>query len=544
MKLNRLYLAVFAILLVACSTTEEQSEPTTFQNPVIPGFYPDPSMCRVGDDYYLVNSTFEWFPGIPIFHSKDLVNWKQIGHVLNRKSQLNMVDNKFSSGVWAPTIRYHEGTFYVTATCQRCGKNMYVTSDKPEGPYSDPIYIDAPPGIDPSFLFDDDGRVWFSANKKSKPELYPGHRMIYVQEINIETGELLGEQYDLTTGWADSARATEAPHIYKVNGKYHLIVAEGGTWTDHAVTMFVSDSATGPYESYEHNPVLTHRNFKDNPITSTGHADIVQTQNGEWWAVALAVRPVENEAYYLGRETFLIPVKFENDRFYFAPDSGMVKLEDVRPDLPWTPIENNYSDDFNDTTLNFMWNFLRTPQYKWYSLTEIPGKLKINTRPEKVTEWTNPSLIARRFQHHKFTVSTKVDFEPQAANEEAGLVAMQNDRYNYRLVIQGEANDLKLVLYKVYNKSRKKFTEQIIAAEPIKSGELVLSMKVEGMNVEFFYGTAKESLKNIGGVQDARPFTSNAAGGFIGAYVGMYTSSNGTESSNSAIFDWFEYTPN
>ncbi|MCG8697460.1 MAG: glycoside hydrolase family 43 protein [Bacteroidales bacterium] len=542
-KLTVLFASLVLLFLSWGCKTETEIE--TYNNPVIPGFHPDPSVCRVGEDYYLVNSSFEWFPGIPIYHSKDLVNWKPIGHVLTRPSQLKMVDNKFSSGVWAPTIRYHEGTFYVTATCMRCGRNFYVSSDKPEGPYSDPIYIDAPNGIDPSFYFDEEGRAWFSANRKPKEREWEGHTVIYVQEIDIKTGELLGERYDLTTGFDEKARATEGPHIYKVDNHYYMVCAEGGTWEDHAISLFRSEKITGPYEPVHNNLVLTHRHLKDNPVTSTGHADLVQTQNGEWWAVLLGVRPLEDRNHWsLGRETFLVPVEFKDSTFVFAPEHQQVMLEDKRPNLPWTPVEINHSDDFSSNTLDFKWNFLRTPLTKWHSLSNTPGWLEINLRPETVKTFCNPSFIARRFQHHQFTALTKLKFEPKADNETAGLVAMQNHHCHYRLVLSKTSEQQFVKLYKVYNKSRKIQTEQVIDSVAYAGNEVVFGMKVSGMDVMFSYGKNKESLQDIGGVNSVLPFSSRAAGGFIGAYVGMYASSNGEESDNKALFDWFEYIPN
>ena len=543
---NALIVTILGIILFACSSNKSEQE--TFKNPVIPGFYPDPSVCRVGDDYYLATSSFEWFPGIPIFHSKDLVNWKQIGHALTRPSQLNMVKNRASSGVWAPTIRHHNGLFYLIATCKQCGDNMYVTSKTAEGPYSDPVFLKTPNGIDPSLFWDDDGRCWFTANRKPQPEKWPGHRIIYIQELDLKKGELIGEPIDLTFGIKDSIPGTEAPHIYKINGTYYLITAEGMTWNNHMVCMYYSDKVTGPYKQVPHNPVLSHRDKPESPIQHTGHADLVQTQNGDWWAVLLGVRKFGNN-YYLGRETFLTPVSFDGIQPVFNPGIGEVLIKDKRPNLPWTPVVTNHSDDFAEHTLMPFWNFLRTPQTKWYDLKSEPGWLGLHLRPETVKDVANPSLIARRFQHHQFTAQTKLRFEPQNTHEVAGLVALQNDRFHYRLemslnpdsVSEESETPYEIRLYKVFSKQRKQLNEVLIAQAPYSENLVILNMEVDNMDVRFSYGTSGSTLIPIGDTQSCEPFTSNYAGGFTGAYVGMYASSQGTYSENIAWFDWFKY---
>ncbi|HHE72603.1 MAG TPA: glycoside hydrolase family 43 protein, partial [Chloroflexi bacterium] len=286
--------------------------PQTFRNPILSGFYPDPSICRVGDDYYLVNSSFEYFPGLPIFHSRDLVHWRQIGHVLDRPEQLNLDGVRPSGGLYAPTIRYHAGTFYVTNTLvdgPGPKGNFIVTATDPAGPWSEPVWLDDAPGIDPSLFFDEDGRVWYVGNRHAFEGHYPGHCEIWLQELDLENMTLVGERYLLWDGALKGAVYAEGPHLYRVNDHYYLMIAEGGTGHDHAVTIARSDSITGPYYPNPRNPILTHRHLgQDYPIVGTGHADLVETQYGEWWMVALAMRPYDGYFYNLGRETFLIPV--------------------------------------------------------------------------------------------------------------------------------------------------------------------------------------------------------------------------------------------
>jgi len=518
-----------------------QNPPEKFKNPIMPGFYPDPSICRVGDDYYLVNSSFEWFPGIPIFHSKDLINWKQIGHVLNRPSQLNMVNNKFSSGVWAPTIRFHEGKFYVIVTCKQCGSNMYVFADKPEGPYSEPVYLNTPPGIDPSLYWDDDGKCWFTANRFAEKPEWPAQHIIYIQELDLEKEQLIGEPIDLTYGMKVGTQATEASHIYKINGTYYLITAEDMTWEKHMVCMYYSDKITGPYKSVDHNPVLSHRDKPNSPIQHTGHADIVQTQNGDWWAVMLGVRKVDKN-YYLGRETFLTPVSFDGVQPVFNPGVGKILMVDRRPDLPWTPVYNfPEKDEFKSDTLSLYWNFLRTPQTQWFDLKTKKGWLGIDLRPETTMDQSNPSLIARRFQHHQFTATTKMKFAPQSQNEVAGIVAIQNLNFQYRLELGLKGDNKVVSLFKVFSKNKKEQSVKLVDQKIYSDEDIILSMQVNMMDVEFFFGKDDKHMENIGGKQSCDAFCSNHSGGFTGAYVGMYASSQGEESTNKAWFDWFIY---
>ena len=531
-----------AFLLLLLLFTASLQAQKTFKNPILSGFHPDPSLCRVGDDYYMITSSFEWFPGIPIFHSKDLVNWEQLGHVLNRPSQLQMRDGlKASNGLWAPTIRYHNGMFYVICTATGCGGNFFVTAKNPQGPYSEPIFIKEAPGIDPSLFFDDDNKVWYcgsiNGDNKIPPRQYPAEDRIYVQQINLTNGEFVGERYIVTSGYAINSPYGEAPHIYKINGKYYLMIAEGGTWENHAVTVFTADKVNGPYTPFVCNPVLTHRHLgNDIDITTIGHADWVQTQNGDWYAVMLGVRPVDG-FNMLGRETFLTSVKFQGEQPVFNPGVGRVLMEDKFPNLSEAQVEAPPSrDEFTGETLSHCWNFLRTPFECWYSLQK--GKLWLNLRPNKLTEFTNPSLIALRIQHHQFQTIAAMQLTTLGAGEEAGVVIMQNDRFHYRLVIVGrdkkDPQQLRLIRIKAGE-------EQVVASIPYKEKKIVLGIRGEGLQYSFVYGDSEATLHPLAVPQDATICSSNIARGFIGPYIGMYGSSNGQKSSNKVAFDWFEY---
>lgn len=522
------------------SAQSQNHETATFRNPIISGFHPDPSICRVGNDYYLVTSSFEWFPGIPIYHSKDLMHWQQIGHVLTRPSQLQMKDGlRHSNGLWAPTIRHHEGKYYVICTAQQAGGNFYVTADKPEGPYSEPIFLTDAPGIDPSLFFDEDGTCWYTGSINDTPEQdkYLNEDRIYLQQLDLTQGKLIGERHILTSGHAINAPYCEAPHLYKINNKYYLIVAEGGTWENHAITVFTADKVTGPYTPGYANPVITHRHFGKNiDITTIGHADLVQTPQGDWWAVMLGVRPLDGYTM-LGRETFLTPVSFQEGWPVFNPGVGRVLTTEKTTGLSPVLFEKEAArDDFNEDSLRLCWNFLRTPFEKWYSLEN--GMLTMNVRPNSIHEDTNPSLIARRIEHFNFTAQLCMEFNPRKA-EEAGMIVLQNSSHHYKVVLCREANRQVVKLIK-----RERGQEATVASLPWKARKCFIKLVAQGLDYHFYAGDSEEKMQALGGTQDASINSSNKAGGFIGPFIGMYTSSNGQKSSNKVSFDFFEYQAN
>lgn len=262
-----------------------QEAPSTFKNPILSGFYPDPSICRVGDTYYMVNSTFEWFPGVPVHKSKDLVNWEKIGYCIHRPEQIDYDGNiKNSNGIFAPSIRYHNGTFYMITTMLGGKGNFIVTAKDPAGPWSDPMWIKDAPGIDPSLFWDDDGRCYYTGTGviEGDPEEWPGKGGIWMSEIDPDKGVLIGEKKQLTYGHASNARWAEGPHLFKIDCEYLLLIGEGGTSEFHAVTVFNSKNLWGPYTPNHANLVMTHRHLGFSyPIVQTGHADWGQTQIGE-----------------------------------------------------------------------------------------------------------------------------------------------------------------------------------------------------------------------------------------------------------------------
>lgn len=514
----------------------------TFKNPILPGFYPDPSICRLDEDYYLVTSTFEYFPGVPIFHSRDLVNWRQIGHVLDRPSQLNLDFTPCSKGIYAPTIRYHNGIFYMITTfvVSQTGerRNFYVTATDPAGDWSDPIWLDHAPGIDPSLFFDQDGKVYYTGNRvPPEGQDHPKHNQIWLQELDLESQKLVGPVYGLWDGALKNAHAQEAPHLYKINDYYYLMIAEGGTGFTHAVTIARSKSVTGPYESAKINPILTHRHLgRNHPIVNVGHADLVQTQNGDWWMVCLASRPYGGYYRNLGRESFLVPVTWEEGWPVVNPGSGVIETEIPFPNLPehcWP--KQPSCDHFEGQTLDQQWNFIRTPRGQFWSLTEKPGCLRLKAKKTMLSDVDNPAFIGRRQQHFNFDARTKMRFTPEQ-HTAAGIVLLQSNQYHFRFEYAqvDQQKLLKLV-------TREDGEEQVVASVNLNSAELYLKVEARKQAYSFAFAVESEQWQYLVKDIDGTILSTDKADGFVGAYMGLYISGNGHDSDSFADFDWFEY---
>ena len=512
----------------------------TFRNPILPGFYPDPSICRVGDDYYLVTSTFEYFPGLPIFHSRDLVHWHQIGHVLDRPSQLPLDGVRPSGGLYAPTIRYSQGVFYVINTLvdgtMKSG-NFIVTATDPAGPWSEPIWLDNAPGADPSLFFDDDGRVWYTGNRMAQHSQFEGHTEIWLQELDVATLRLIGEPQVIWDGAVRRAVWAEASHIYKIEGHYYLLAAEGGTAHHHAVCVARSDAITGPYEGNRGNPILTHRHLGlDYPIVGTGHADLVDTPSGEWWMVLLAMRPYGGYFYNLGRETFLAPVRWEDGWPIVSAGTGRVEFTYPAPDLPehdWPTVPAR--DDFDQSTLAPQWFFLRTPRDDFWSLTDRSGCLRLRLRPERLSEQVNPSFVGRRQQHIHCVAQTMMEFTPQSEHECAGLVLIQNNNFYFRFVVtRTDQTVIRLI-------KRASGMEEILAELPFVTERYYLKVEAHEQAYSFYVANEPDQWRPVAEGVDGRILSTPVAGGFVGAVIALYASSNGQPSTNCADFDWFEY---
>ena len=517
------------------AVVNDEQNSQTFQNPVISGSYPDPSICRVGDDYFMVHSTFEYFPGVPVFHSKDLVHWRQIGYCLTRKSQLNLDKVRASGGIYAPTIRYHDGTFYMITTCVDCGGNFYVTTKDPAGPWSEPIWIKDGGGIDPSLFFDDDGTVYYHRQQGGR------NGCTAQSTINLKTGKLEGELKEIWRG--TGGIWPEGPHLYKINGKYYLMISEGGTSYGHMVTVARSDSPWGPFESNPNNPILTHRELNGNPIRAVGHADLVETPDG-WWLVCLAIRPKGGLYHHIGRETFLAPVAFE-DGWPVVNKIGTIDSVMPAPKLPqhtWPKLPPR--DDFDTDKLAMQWNFLRNPYEDDYSLTARPGYLRLNGSAVMFNDQDSPAFVGRRQTDFDCTASTLLEYEPKNDNEEAGLVVRAFDRFFYTIGVTIRNGERQVFLKKVV---REEIIEPIEYAD-VQAGPVLLSVKASPLTYEFSFQSSTGERKVLGTAltKDLSVEVIGFERGmcFTGAYFGMYATGNGQKCSTPADFDWFEYVSN
>ncbi|WP_219838557.1 glycoside hydrolase family 43 protein [Paenibacillus sp. R14(2021)] len=499
-----------------------------YRNPVISGFHPDPSICRVGEDYYLVNSSFEYFPGIPLFHSKDLVNWEQIGHVLTRTNQLNLRMAWSSGGIYAPTIRYNNGHFYVTTTNVSGGGNFYVHTDDPRGPWSDPIYVDQP-GIDPDLFIDEDGSVYYTTSHDAVGQ------GAYQSRIDLLTGKRLS---DITLIWKGTGgQYPEAPHLYRVGEWYYLMMSEGGTEYGHMVTVARSRRPDGPFESCPYNPILSHRSLLK-PIHATGHADLVQAPDGNWWAVFLGIRPIGYPMHHhLGRETFLAPVTWTEDGWPIIGDHGTVSETMPAGDLTLGQEQDASSrDDFDGEVLAPCWNFLRSPETENWSLSEQSSRLTLYGSPVTLNETGNVAFIGRRQQHFACRIAAHLTFVPQCDGEEAGITVYMNERFHYEIAVTREAGERKLIFRRRLGSLWKVENEVLWSADSV-----VLSIIADNMQYNFGYsGCEREEMVQFG-QGECGMLATEVAGGFTGVYIAMYATGNGHRSVSPARFDWFEY---
>jgi len=507
---------------------------TEFYNPILPGFYPDPALCTNGQgDYYLATSSFTYFPGVPLFHSRDLVNWKQIGHVLERESQMeNMPGQHISGGIFAPGLSYNPktGTYYMITTNVGAG-NFYVKTQDPAGDWSDPIHVPSVQGIDPSIFIDDDGRAYVVNNDDApdgKPE-YPGHRTVRLQELDLTTDKMVGERRILINkGCRPEEKPIwcEAPHIYKINGAYYLMTAEGGTGDWHSEVIYRSKSVWGPYKPYPGNPILTQRTLDENrpnPVTCAGHADLLQTQEGDWWAVFLACRPVEKNYENLGRETFMLPVSWTSDGWPIILKNGDIVPRVVsRPgvkrqdEVTFGNFSRQY--DFDSTALDMNWMTLRTAGKDIYSLSEHPGWLTLRQDSLTLGDKRTPAFVCHRIQHHAFSAQTTMRYRPATARDIAGLALLKDETHH---VVFGVTLD---------NEGRQVVTVRQITPEgpvdidtnPMDQGEVSLRIASDGRYFSFAYSENGKDWINVEPTIPAAYLSTRDAGGFCGTTIGFY----------------------
>ena len=519
----------------------------SFQNPILAGYYPDPSICRAGDDYYIVNSSFAYYPGLPLFHSTDLLNWKQIGYAMDRPGQLDLDGAGVSRGLFAPAISYHDGSFYIVCTEVSKLGNFVITAKDPKGPWSDPVRLPQVNGIDPSLFFDDNGKAYilFNSIPPNDVSLHNGHRTIRMFEFDAINLKVVGEEKLLINGGTDMAKKPvwiEAPHFIKKDGWYYLICAEGGTGFNHSEVVFRSKSPEGPFISYEKNPILTQRQLdsnRKNPITTVGHADFVEGKDGKWWGVFLGCRPYEGDYYNTGRETFMAPVVWKNGWPEFDLGGDEVKYTypiNAIADPKAEPFNGNYlfRDEFSVDKLNIRYQFLRTVRSQWYNLTDKPGSLTIKLRPETVDGKANPSFVGFHQPHLKGYASTSLSFAPKEANEKAGLLLFQNEKTYYYLCQSVKEGKPVVEVYKG--------SELITSKTPgSKAGaEVFFKIEAKGDHYAFFYAVKKNVWQILLDNVDAKYLSTKSAGGFVGCIYGMYATSNGKTSGNTAVYNWFE----
>jgi xylan 1,4-beta-xylosidase len=503
----------------AFSSITDLNAIVTFKNPIIPGFFSDPSICRAGDDYYLVNSTFEYFPGVPVFHSKDLVNWEMIGYCIDRADQLPEGLN-----IFATTIRFHENTFYMITTNISSGSgNFYVTATNPAGPWSSPIFIDAR-GIDPDLFFDEDGKAYVIS---STFELH---------EIDLKTGKFLTDGKKVWSG--TGGRYAEGPHIYKKDGFYYLMAAEGGTEEAHSETIARSKDIWGPYNSNPANPILTHVNAagQGNPIQGVGHADIVEAHDGSWWIVFHGYRTVGGGIHHiLGRETCLAPVSWPKNGWPVVNGNGTVSVDMTCPTLPLKPFAvKAEKDEFDSGKLGMDWNYLRYPVSSNYSLTSRKGFLRLTGSDQTIENQKSPTFIGRRLQDMYFTASTYIEFNPGKAEEEAGMTLLNNGTH-FDLLIK-KSKDKRVVVCRLRFGSVVHESEGIV----LKPGPVKLAIKGERSDFIFLCSQGNEQYSEVQKV-NSKFLSSETVGGFTGVFVGLYATGNGKPSTVSADYDWFEY---
>ena len=504
-----------------------------FKNPILSGFNPDPSICRCGDEYYLVTSTFEYFPGLPVYKSRDLVNWEQIGNVLDRPEQLNLDGVKSSSGLYAPSIRYYDGTFYVVCTNVNQGGNFVVSAKDPKGPWSDPQFLGTD-GIDPSLFFDNDKKAYYVGQRPKKDEKYSGDCEIYVQEFDYENLQVKGEPVVLWDGALKQSFWAEGPRLYKMFGYYYLLIAEGGTRDYHSVTMARSKNVWGEYEPCMRNPILTHRHLgSDFPIYNVGHADLVETQNGEWWMVALGCRGIEGRYSNLGRETFLAKVNWDTDLWPLVNKGiGYIpEISEISTNLAPAKVQAPKTiETFADGIIPHNWITARTPRREFYSLTK-PG-LRLYPQKTSASDTEHFSFWGQRVRDKSFTAQTVVELKNAHENERAGMVIIQKNTHYIEIGVGKDDVTLTIV-----NKDDK----QVIKKD-CNAGKIYITAEIKGQNYNFYYGYDKDERITLAENIDGRFLSTENACSYAGLVIGMFASSYGKETEACADFEYFYYS--
>ena len=534
------------------------------KNPIIPGYYPDPSICRVGEDYYLACSSFELDPGLPVFHSKDLVHWEKIANAVSGERGFEVFAWAGVGGAMAPTIRFHNGKFYMINANMHHGAccNFIITADDPAGPWSAPVYLPDVPNIDASLFFDEDGACYVIGTGllAKKPAGGEG-KCIWVCPFDTDGMKIVGEPVPIWDCAMQGASSPEAPHIYKKDGWYYLVIAEGGTEHYHSITVARSRELFGWYEGNRANPVLTHRHLGRNyPIGNVGHGDLVETPDGRWYCVMLASRLIDGYHKNLGRESFICPVEWEDDWPVLCPGEGRLLDCYPVPDEPWYPVEQPpIRENFDGDKPSLDWVFWGTPREDFWCMAEsklylrcLPRNFDLEIqplRPDRTPQESchaNISGLFRRQTDVCFTTAVKLNFLPCGA-EEAGLAMVQ--AMNHTLRLCRTARGLEAVLSET-NFNIPPFIPgydghtqvAVLAQAPWEEEEVVLAFRVQRQECQVLYGPDERNLRLLCTV-DLKRLNPEHIGGMTGTLIGPYATGNGVDSSAEAAFDWAEYRP-
>ena len=498
-------------------------------NPILPGFHPDPSICRVGQGFYLVTSSFEYFPGLPIYYSEDLIHWEQIGHCLTRNSQVHLTMGAPNClNIYAPTIRYHEGTFYVVVTCVNGDNhgNFIVTATDPAGPWSEPMPLPFS-GIDPSLFFDTDGKVYYTGSDQG----------IYLWEMDIHTGQAIGEKHML---WNGTANNPEGPHLYHIGPWYYLLLAQGGTELCHMAAIARSTSVFGPYTPCPYNPILTNIG-QYSPLKAVGHADLVDDPQGHWWAVALCNRPLGYPfRHNLGRETILVPVTWKDGWPYMGEHSAALPSFDVDADLPtYTPQGyipgSPVVDTFQGTTPHLSWNVIYNPVEGLIHYTG--NQLQLCGNDANLDDDRPKAWLGRRQEHFCCTAEMYFHFSPVQDGEEAGLTIYMNPHHHYEIARTRQDGQDRVIL-------RRRIGSLCAVTNSVSctAVDLVFQLSCDRDRYTFWYGTDVKELQPLGW-GETQYLTTEVGGCFTGNYIAMYATGNGKRCQCNTEITKFVYTP-
>ena len=547
----RKILSALVLLLFLCSAHSAEGKNEGYINPVIPGFYPDPSVERVGEDYYLVNSSFQFFPGVPLWHSRDLIHWEQLGNVLDRSVMIPLNGSTNVSGIYAPTIRFHEGRFYMITTNVGHVGNFMVMADMPAGAkmeeypqlfregsvhWSEPIWL-SQEGIDPSLLFED-GKCYMISNPDGA---------IWMCELNPETGEQLTESFKIWEG--TGGRHPEAPHLYKINNWYYLMLAEGGTEQGHMVTMARSRNPYGPYDACPHNPILYHwrKLAQDNPIQGTGHADMVQAHDGSWWMVHLGFRPTSGNNHHLGRETFLAPVTWDADGWPVVNGNGTVDAVMNVPTLPQVKYPALPEHEDFSRPLGPEWIYLCNPDSSNYSVARNNLRLKAVAGTSLLNEGNTISFVARRQQHINCQVETEITLETsdpensQACEAGISLYVSPNTHYDvYMTALEDGRTAMRL---RCRLEDMTSHQREVIFAKKRNTARVRITSDADRYYFSYSIDNGKHWIEI--GKLNTRYLTSECAGGFTGTVIGLYAVQPNPycKSTIEGKFSYFDYKP-